>query len=419
MTTFDLSALGAKLGDAQVQLKEGDELGHVNPNDVQLDKLNPRKKIDQKKIEGLASSIRKQGLDQLPLAEALETKTIIRIGARRTLAFRLLQEQFGHEEPTKTNYFAYTQMPVIFRKFEGRGNLSKRAVITISQITENRERENVSPFEEAIALRDLIAEIGREAAIEELESSAVKVSESWVSKRLALLKCNEEVHDWCDQQVPQVNDVETRVLLGRIYEASEPEYAALCRKFEENELTGNLRKVASDIWQRLSKSQFQPPRDPVVSTSIGGGGSMPNERSDYDSTAKTLEAEDRKNWLRKQDLLDQQERAERLSQQKAEEQLPLPGTDATEEVVQDNSTDAQNETVNSNTQQVVEADQQVVEAAPPAHQNSTTNLEADAQPIELVATMVGVEGNKMMLVSDNKVYWITLPEALKVTVEEV
>lgn len=141
---------------------------------------NPRKHFDQEKIEGLAQSIRTDGLLQNFVAakpEGKKRKYPIISGERRYRAMTLLVEQ-GHLPKEVT-------VPV-----EVREGLSQDDTLRIATI-ENVQRENLSPLEEADAIAALAEGGGK---LEDIVSKT-GLSVSTLRRRLALLNLSAEVKE--------------------------------------------------------------------------------------------------------------------------------------------------------------------------------------------------------------------------------
>jgi ParB family chromosome partitioning protein len=107
---------------------------------------NPRRKIDRKAIEGLASSIKQDGilhnLVVTPTGTGKKQRYQIVSGARRLEALKLLQER--------------GELPEDFTvAVEIRDDLSKDDTLRIATV-ENLQRQNLTPLEEASALTKLV-----------------------------------------------------------------------------------------------------------------------------------------------------------------------------------------------------------------------------------------------------------------------
>src|SRR5436305_9024475 len=132
---------------------------------------NPRKAIDRNSLEGLAASIRNDGLLQNLVVSPVKGKGEhyrIVTGERRYRALKLLQER-GEVDGD----FA---VPV-----EIRASLSKEESLRIATV-ENLQRQNLTPLEEAAALTKLIH---KGATLDDV-AARTGLSQSTIKRRLAL-----------------------------------------------------------------------------------------------------------------------------------------------------------------------------------------------------------------------------------------
>ncbi|MCS4309484.1 ParB-like chromosome segregation protein Spo0J [Rheinheimera pacifica] len=337
MKSLNLSGLANALGASQelqkAGISNGDELIEINPFDVAFDKTQPRKRIRDGWIVELAEMIRSAGLQQPPVVELrspgdnAEQLLIVkgdpafvhRLGECRIRAFQYLQTTY----PDDVQYSGYTKMPVIKREYVSREGMSKNAVVKIGQIIENKGREQPDAVDEAEAILDLVNEIGREKTVEALGESGKKVTESWVSKRLALAKVPSSVHWDCDAN--DISDMEARVLLGRIYEENKEAYDDLIHDYQEGKINA-IRESAAQVWREVSK------KEPPVKGggSRGGVGSLVDKLPNEDSDSDEKVAQREQNKRDYSDLVDKSESA-------AEEQLELLDTIPVADPVADNS----------------------------------------------------------------------------------
>jgi ParB family transcriptional regulator, chromosome partitioning protein len=123
------------------------DMQSVSLSALEASSANPRRKIDRKSIEGLAASIKTDGvlhnLVVTPLGgKGKKERFQIVSGSRRFEALRLL-EQRG-------------ELPEDFRvAVEIRDDLSKDQTLRIATV-ENLQRQNMTPLEEAAALCKLV-----------------------------------------------------------------------------------------------------------------------------------------------------------------------------------------------------------------------------------------------------------------------
>jgi ParB family chromosome partitioning protein len=145
---------------------------------LEPDRGNPRKAMDRNGIEGLAASIRKDGvLQNLVVRPVKGQRQHYRIiaGGRRYRALKLLQER-GEVDGDYA-------VPV-----EIRSRLSKDDSLRIATV-ENLQRQNLTPLEEAAALITLIH---KGATLDDV-AAQTGLSQTTIKRRLALNGLCEEV----------------------------------------------------------------------------------------------------------------------------------------------------------------------------------------------------------------------------------
>lgn len=141
----------------------GTMLVNLERGKIMLSDLNPRKTFDEAAIAELAASIREQGLLQpVTVRPVMDGMYEVVCGARRLKAI---------------NQLGWTHVPVIIRELDDDAALD-------AMITENLQRKDVDPIEEAEAFRLLVAQ-GK--SVEELAVRFGK-SEKYIRGRLSL--CN-------------------------------------------------------------------------------------------------------------------------------------------------------------------------------------------------------------------------------------
>lgn len=156
---------------------------------IEPGRYQPRSAMDPEKLEALAESIRSQGLVQpvivRPLAKAGRYELIA--GERRWRASQLAGK---------------TTIPAIIRE------VADEATLALALI-ENIQREDLSPIEEALALRRLITEFD---LTHEQAAKQVGRSRAGVSNLLRLLELAEPVRALLDAR--QIDMGHARALLG-------------------------------------------------------------------------------------------------------------------------------------------------------------------------------------------------------------
>src|SRR5579872_5996134 len=120
-------------------------LQSVSLSSLQPAAANPRRKIDRKAIEGLAASIKTDGLLHNLVVSPVEGKRNrfrVVVGERRYNALKLLEDR--------------GELPKDFTvAVEVRGDLSKDQTLRIATV-ENLQRQAMTPLEEAAALTKLV-----------------------------------------------------------------------------------------------------------------------------------------------------------------------------------------------------------------------------------------------------------------------
>jgi ParB family chromosome partitioning protein len=153
-------------------------LQSVSLSALQPAAANPRRKIDRKAIEGLAASIKTDGVLQnlvvSPVGKGKKERFQIVSGSRRFEALCLLQER--------------GELPEDFTvAVEVRDDLSKDDTLRIATV-ENLQRQNLTPLEEAAALTKLIH---KGTTLDDVVAQT-GLSASTVKRRLALNNLNRE-----------------------------------------------------------------------------------------------------------------------------------------------------------------------------------------------------------------------------------
>lgn len=161
--------LGKGLGALIPEIvKEEENVLEVPVNEIRMNKNQPRKHFDEKKLEELADSIKQHGILQPVILRKKQTGYELVAGERRWRA----AQKAGVEK-----------VPAIIKE------LSDMDVMEIALI-ENLQREDLNPLEEAEAYKKLIEEFGMTQ--EEL-SKRVGKSRSQIANTVRLLNLDEEI----------------------------------------------------------------------------------------------------------------------------------------------------------------------------------------------------------------------------------
>ncbi|MGQ4001466.1 ParB/RepB/Spo0J family partition protein [Francisellaceae bacterium CB299] len=197
---------------------------------VKPDANQPRKTF--KNIESLAESIKENGVIQPIIVTSKKddgTHHII-AGERRYLA----SKQIG-----------LTTIPCIVREEE------TDASILLLQLLENDQREGVSPFEEADALRELIDNMNvKKADI----AKVLGRDASWISMRLKIADAKSNIRDLADKGV--IEDVRTLYELKKFSEEMPEGADEFVTKALDNKISGSFRAAITryrDSWKRRSE----------------------------------------------------------------------------------------------------------------------------------------------------------------------
>ncbi|MEP7012098.1 MAG: ParB/RepB/Spo0J family partition protein [Acidobacteriota bacterium] len=202
---------------------------------LQPNRLQPRVRFDDDKLEELADSIRTQGIIQpLVVAATGEGRFLIVAGERRWRAARRA---------------GLTEVPVVIREVSGDRHLLELALV------ENLQRSDLNPIEEAEAL---LALQGFGLQHEEIAARVGK-SRSAVSNSLRLLKLPDDVRDL--MRSGALTAGQARPLLGL---ASEEAQIALAeRAVSENLSARDLERITAEPEKERppAPSRVKPPVD--------------------------------------------------------------------------------------------------------------------------------------------------------------
>jgi ParB family chromosome partitioning protein len=152
-----------------IEKGSNNEVVLIDSNSIKPNPFQPRKEFDQKEIEGLAESIKTQGLLQAIICRKTPDGYEIISGERRFRALKLLGED---------------KIPCIVK-----GNVTDTEMIEIA-LVENIQRENLNEIEEANAYKRLLEEC--KLSHEDL-SKRVGKSRSTITNSLRLLKLPQEI----------------------------------------------------------------------------------------------------------------------------------------------------------------------------------------------------------------------------------
>lgn len=126
--------LDALFGPVEEEIQENDVLKNLNINEVEPNRLQPRKNFNQEALEELAESIKKYGVIQPIVVTKQDDYYEIIAGERRWRASKLA---------------GLTEIPVIIRENDQRKN-KEIALI------ENIQREDLNAYEKAVGVKSLM-----------------------------------------------------------------------------------------------------------------------------------------------------------------------------------------------------------------------------------------------------------------------
>jgi ParB family chromosome partitioning protein len=211
----------------------------------------PRKTF--KNINSLADSIKENGVIQPIIVTSKKVDGIHHIiaGERRYLA----SKQIG-----------LTTIPCIVREEE------TDASILLLQLLENDQREDVSPFEEADALRQLIDNMNvKKADI----AKVLGRDASWISMRLKIADAKPNIRDLADKGV--IEDVRTLYELKKFSEEMPDGADEFVTKALDNKISGSFRAAITryrDSWKRKAEVIDSSMMDVISVKTIAKEGSV-------------------------------------------------------------------------------------------------------------------------------------------------
>ncbi|WP_150466681.1 ParB/RepB/Spo0J family partition protein [Francisella sp. SYW-9] len=219
-----------QLQELNEQASKVGQLFELPLNIVKPDKNQPRKTF--KNIDSLAKSIKESGVIQPIIVTTKKEDGLhyIIAGERRYLA----SKEAG-----------LTTIPCIVRQEES------DASIVLLQLLENDQRESVSPFEEADALKDLI------------DNKQMKKSEiakilgrdnSWISMRLKISDSDNNIRELSEKGI--IDDVRTLYELKKFAEEIPQGAQEFVKRALENKISGSYRAAITryrDNWKRRAE----------------------------------------------------------------------------------------------------------------------------------------------------------------------
>lgn len=166
--------LDALFGPVEEEIQENDVLKNLNINEVEPNRLQPRKNFNQEALEELAESIKKYGVIQPIVVTKQDDYYEIIAGERRWRASKLA---------------GLTEIPVIIRENDQRKNKE------ISLI-ENIQREDLNAYEKALGIKNLMEDY---SLTQEEVAKILGKSRSSIANSVRILNLNPDVLEFAKQ----------------------------------------------------------------------------------------------------------------------------------------------------------------------------------------------------------------------------
>lgn len=223
--------------------------------DIELSRIFSKKQVRRifKNLEELAESIKVHGLIYPLLVHEEEDGTYrIIAGERRYRAAKIA---------------GLDKAPVIIKR-----GLSEREIRAL-QVAENSEREDLTPFEEAMGVVEDVEEYGTKEAM-----AIWNRSEAWISKRMGIKRYSEPVRALLEEDV--CGDLEVLQSLNQLHSASQREFDALVERMKSGAAVGReevRNKVSlAKTWNKQSAASAQALQNPSLPLdSVGAGATEP------------------------------------------------------------------------------------------------------------------------------------------------
>ena len=193
-------------------------------DEIEPNRMQPRKKFDEDALQELAESIKQYGLIQPIVVKKNNDYYEIVVGERRWRAARIA---------------GLKEVPVIIKEYDNKESME-------IAIVENLQREDLNPIEEAEAYRRLIDEFGLKQ-----DEAAQKVSKSRtaVTNALRLLKLDERVQKMVIDDM--ISGGHARALLA--IEDKEEQYGMAMTVFDNKKSVRETEKLVRDYLKKLEE----------------------------------------------------------------------------------------------------------------------------------------------------------------------
>ena len=166
--------LDALFGPVEEEIQENDVLKNLNINEVEPNRLQPRKNFNQEALEELAESIKKYGVIQPIVVTKQDDYYEIIARERRWRASKLA---------------GLTEIPVIIRENDQRKN-KEIALI------ENIQREDLNAYEKALGIKNLMEDY---SLTQEEVAKILGKSRSSIANSVRILNLNPDVLEFAKQ----------------------------------------------------------------------------------------------------------------------------------------------------------------------------------------------------------------------------
>ncbi len=193
---------------------------------------NIRINYNKKKIYELAESIKNSGLrNPIEVLDLNNTFYEVITGHRRFKAFRYLNEKFPDE---------YNRIPCLVRKDYNKASLE------IDQLIENLQRENLSPFEEALTLKNILDD--QSLTYKEL-SDKIGKNVNYIQKAIIYLKVLEKIKNYVDEDSYRIilNIPKTKIIELNQLKNFDKIHIILSRILNDNITTKKIRELVNSF----------------------------------------------------------------------------------------------------------------------------------------------------------------------------
>ncbi len=232
-----VDALLTTRADAETNTDQGEQILHVEADQIQPSRYQPRKNIDKDSLRELAESIKHQGLLQ-PIVLRIQNDTDshyeLIAGERRWRAAQLA---------------GLRKIPAILKKVDE----NTAAAIAL---VENIQRDDLSAIEEAMAIKQLLIKFDM---THEQVATAIGRSRPAVSNLLRLLELAPEVRDWLAEGRLEMAHARTLLALNKT-EQTDTARLIIERNMSVREVEEYVRKLL-DKKKKKKTSKKKKTRD--------------------------------------------------------------------------------------------------------------------------------------------------------------